>query len=187
MTKYRLKKDTPLHRAGEIFTKTETTMVASDKYETDTDLIINFDEWFEEIKEPSWWKPKSDEKYYFLSNVGEVIDEPWLGNWADKFRYLVGNCFKTKEAAERYMNYLKAITTLRQDEGVLTPEQVVKNDYVYYICIRKEFGPVVYGSYFADGISVGTVFFDTKEHAQDSRDKHRDEWKTIANYDWSKE
>ena len=52
--KYRLKKDTPLHRAGEIFTKGSTVIVASDGYETDIDLIVNFDEWFEEIKEPAW-------------------------------------------------------------------------------------------------------------------------------------
>ena len=188
--KYRLKKDTPAFRSGYIFeTDPKDDGILLDKegvsafYENE---VEHFDEWFEEVKESGWWKPKSDEKYYFLSNVGEVIDEPWLGNWADKFRYLVGNCFKTKEAAERYMNYLKAITTVRQAEGVLTPEQAMKGSYVYCIYDNNEFGPVVH-EYYAACMPVNTVLFDTKEHAQDSRDKHRDEWKTIANYDWSKE
>ena len=188
--KYRLKKDTPAFRSGYIFeTDPKDDGILLDKegvsafYENE---VEHFDEWFEEVKESGWWKPKSDEKYYFLSNVGEVIDEPWLGNWADKFRYLVGNCFKTKDAAERYRDYLEAITTVRQDEGVLTPEQAAENGYAYYIHAHYVMGLRVHGVD-SDYISVGAVLFDTREHAQASLDNHPDEWKIIANYDWSRE
>ena len=141
----------------------------------------------EEVKESGWWKPKNGDKYYFIDDSGYIKCDTWDNSFWEVDRYKMGNAFKTEEAADRFASYLKAIATVRQDDGVLTPEQAAKNGYIYYICIHNEFGPVVYGSYFADGISVNTVLFDTREHAQASRDKHPDEWKIIANYDWSRE
>lgn len=140
----------------------------------------------EEVKESGWWKPKSDEMYYCLSGNGIIMFETWCNDELDESRYSMGNCFKTKESAERYKDYLEAIATVRQDEGVLTLEQAAGNRYNYYIWIHDEFGLVVHG-FNADYVSVNTVLFDTREHAQASRDKHLDEWKIIANYDWSRE
>ena len=154
------------------------------------------EEWFrwlidngfaEEVIESGWWKPENGENYYFIDGDGTILYDKYKDTFYNKYRVSVGNCFKTYFAADKCRDYWEAVTTVRQDEGVLTPEQAAKNGYIYYICIRKEFGPVVYGSYFADGISVNTVLFDTREHAQASRDNHPDEWKIIANYDWSRE
>ena len=183
MTKYKLKKDTPLHRAGEIFTKTETTMVASDKYETDTDLIINFDEWFEPVS-GKW--PQAGKHYYTVRSDGGVTSLEWLEDRFDEGSRAIGNVFKTEKSAHAYVDYLKAITTVRQDEGVMTPEQAAKNGYVYYIRVHDASQLAVHG-FDADYVSVNTVPFDTREHAQASLDKHQDEWKIIANYDWSRE
>lgn len=149
----------------------------------------------EEFKESGWWKPKLHGKYYFLSNVGEVMDEPWLDSGVDESRYSVGNCFKTEDAAERYKEYLKAITIVRQDEGVIDLQTVRErceagsedDDFCAYT--------IAYGLYtrrltimgFVDCISASATWFDTEEHAEASIDKHQDEWKTILNYDWSKE
>lgn len=138
----------------------------------------------EEVKESGWWKPQSNEKYYYLAASGEVYIDSWVNGGLDELRYSMGVCFKTKEATKRWREYLKAIATVRQDEGVLTPEQAANNGYIYYICTHNEFGPVVHGFNY---VSVNTVLFDTKEHAQASLDKHPDEWKIIANYDWSRE
>lgn len=140
----------------------------------------------EEVKESGWWKPKFGEEYYFLTNTGKVDADTWYNYELDEHRYSMGECFKTEKAAEAWRDYLKAVTTVRQDKGVLTPEQATKNGYIYYICVHNEFGLVVHG-FNADYVSVNTVLFDTREHAQASLDKHPDEWKIIANYDWSRE
>ena len=140
----------------------------------------------EEVKECGWWKPKLNEKYFYVSGFCEVLSDTWNDLEVDRDRFFVGNVFKTEGAAGRWRDYLKAIATVRQDEGVLTPEQAAKNGYIYYICVHNEFGLVVHG-FNADYVSVNTVLFDTREHAQASRDKHRDEWEIIANYDWSRE
>ena len=59
--KYRLKKDLPDMEAGEIFDDTdsfghETSSMFDSRgaYRFDKDDIKHFDEWFEEVKEPTW-------------------------------------------------------------------------------------------------------------------------------------
>ena len=141
-----------------------------------------------EVQESGWWKPKNGVDYYYVRDDGVIVSRDGflsLSNDDDK-RFSIGNCFKTKPAAERYRYYLKAIATVRQDEGVLTPKQAAENGCIYYICTHNEFGPVVH-KYYAACTPVNTVLFDTREHAQASLDKHPDEWEIIANYDWSRE
>lgn len=59
MTKYRLKKDAPMDKAGTVFELHDNDgfkWLASDKCETQypINLVDNFDEWFEEVKELEW-------------------------------------------------------------------------------------------------------------------------------------
>ena len=140
----------------------------------------------EEAKESGWWKPGNGENYYFIDGDGTILYDKYKDTFYNKHRVSVGNCFKTYFAADKCRDYWEAIATVCQDEGVLTPGQAAKNGYIYYICTHNEFGLVVHG-FNADYVSVNTVLFDTREHAQASRDNHQDEWKIIANYDWSRE
>lgn len=168
---------------------TVSTSMEADRYFTEelAQWLIN-NGFAEEVKESGWWKPKNGIGYYYVNDAGGIAVRDWFLSLStiDDKRFSMGNCFKTKAAAERYRDYLEAVTTVRQDEGVLTPEQAAKNGYIYYICIHNEFGLVVHG-FNADYVSVNTVLFDTREHAQASRDNHPDEWKIIASYDWSRE
>lgn len=180
--KFRLKNDTPLHRAGEIFTKNETTIVASDGYETDTDLIVNFDEWFEEV--PDEW-PQAGKHYYTVRSDGGVISLEWLGDRFDEGSQAIGNVFKTEKSAHAYVDYLKAVTTVRQDEGVLTTEEAdrhcVNGNRAYCLMppgiVRNSFSVV----------APGGIYFKDTESAGASWDAHRKEWQTIMSYDWSRE
>ena len=195
MTKYRLKKDTPEFKAGTVFDMIENVDVGNvltmnapreDDYAFEVDSIDNFDEWFEEVKRSSWEKPTRGDNYYFINDSGVIVYTIWMENSQDRVRYLMGNCFRTTEAADRFADYLKAVATVRQDEGVLTLEQVATTSYIYYIRADGESQLVVHG-FNADYISVNTLAFNTREHAQASLDKHPDEWKIIANYDWRRE
>ena len=174
---------------GDAFIRDEGTVEDMGKEDYACWLIDNG--FAEEVKESGWWKPKKGNGYHFLSNAGETIGEPWLDSEVDEFRYLVGNCFKTKDATERYRDYLKAIATVRQDEGVLTPEQVEQAeewDCFWYVALAKD-GRLEVRS-FDDRLchrDVGAILFDDIKHARDSLDSHPDEWKIIANYDWSRE
>lgn len=151
----------------------------------------------EEVKESGWWKPKNGEEYYAVSSHGVVGKATFAPeNKLDREAIRMGNCFKTQEATERWRDYLKASATVRQDEGVLTPEQVnelIKNEdlayYVGYMGNRGK-GEVLCGctmSFEDCWMPVGAILFDSEVHADRSLDKHPDEWKIIANYDWSRE
>lgn len=144
----------------------------------------------EESKEYAAWKPKFDEKYYFLGNTGKVCVEPWLDDELDEYRYSMGECFKTEKAAEAWRGYRIARATVSRDEGVLTPERI-RDDYlgefVHYIVFDLDGQLKTSWTCLDDYATPGTIYFDTMQHAEDSLNKHPDEWKTIANYDWSRE
>lgn len=45
------------------------------------------------------WKPRDGERYWYVESWGLVTDNSWWGDFEDKMRYQVGNCFKTREQA----------------------------------------------------------------------------------------
>ena len=150
----------------------------------------------EEVQEPRCWKPKYDEEYFYIGHDGLAHCCIWRNDELDNGRLKLGLVFKTEEAAIRCCDYLEAIATVRQDEGVLTPEQVnelIKNeDLAYYVGYmgNRSSGEVLCGctmSFEDCWMPVGVTLFDTEEHADASCKKHQDEWKTILNYDWSRE
>ena len=150
----------------------------------------------EEVKESGWWKPKYGKRYYYLGEYGRIKVGTWNDCLWDNHLYAMGNVFRTEEAADRYCAYLKAEATVRQDEGVLTPMRVnelIKNeDLAYYVGYagNRSNGEVLCGCImgFDDCcMPLGVILFDTEEHADASCKKHPAEWRTILNYDWSKE
>ena len=191
MTKYRLKKDLPDLEAGEIFDdaddfghESSAMFDSTGTYRFDKDDIKHFDEWFEEV--PDEW-PRVGKPYYVVRSNGSCDTEIWRECQYAKDCQAIGNVFKTSEAAVRFVDYLEAIATVRQDEGVLTPDDVRKtlarDGTVYTIGINRQMVSVkeFYNT------SAGAVYFDTGYNAKTSCEKHQDEWMTIANYDWSRE
>ena len=150
----------------------------------------------EEVQESGWWKPKHGEKYFYIGHDGVVYSCTWKNDELDNGRLELGLIFKTKKAGVYCRDYLEAIATVRQDEGVLTPEQVdelIKDEglayYVGYMGNRSN-GEVLCGctmSFDECWMPVGVILFDSEAHADSSLSKHPDEWKIIVNYDWSRE
>lgn len=141
----------------------------------------------EEVKESGWWKPKNGDTYYVAYPDGLIASCTWDGCTVDLNRFLNGAVFKTEGAAGRWRDYLKAIATVRQDEGVLTPEKVretLNQDGTVYTVGTNATALSVKHFYNA---SAGAVYFDTIYNANTSIGNHLDEWKIIANYDWSRE
>lgn len=139
----------------------------------------------EEVKESGWWKPKNGENYYFIDGDGTILYDKYKDTFYNKYRVSVGNCFKTYFAADRYRDYLEAIATVRQDEGVLTTHEAVKQcgngNRVY--CLMPP--GIVRNS--VSVVAPGGIYFKDTESAGASWDAHRKEWQTILNYDWSRE
>lgn len=146
----------------------------------------------EEVKESGWWKPKLGDIYYVVYPDGLIASCTWDGCTVDENRFSNGACLKTEEAAYRYRDYLKAIATVRQDEGVLTPEEICRfyeSESGNIFVITTNFPVLAVSQYENKFLSTaaGAIYFDTFDRAKASLDKHLDAWKIISNYDWSRE
>ena len=190
MKKYKLLKDLPFAKAGDEFgfyRGDDRSMILTQKewnkhmYEIDISDIENFDEWFEEIKDPE--SPK--EFFYVLINrIASVsylafsFDEETkqeYRNIVEKHKS-VDNYFETKEEAEKYLEYLKAKAIIKQDTKGFKPNWEDKNEdkwYGIWDIVNKELSatPTWFGR-------EDTIYFQTEEDIEESFKKHPDEWKT---------
>ena len=187
MKRYKLKKDTPAFKAGTECYIEEAgnmvpcrgisyTIVHKDQLEKNPDIL---DDWFEEIKESTRWKPENGETYYRVGSDGRIYDDTWDDSLSitDSERFDIGNCFKTKEEAERVAEYLKALAVVRGD-GTGNPARNSNNWHVNYDIATK----CLYTSFSFNTARNGTFglpYFATEEDARRSIEQHKNEWLTI--------
>lgn len=197
MKRYRLKKDLPTFNAGDEFELTPCgalvqitngrTGVCAYSASTLEKFPNILADWFEEIKEPTRWKPERyDEEYYYLENTGWICSDTWRDAVSiDRERFDIGNCFKTEEEAERVAEYLKALATVRGD----ATSKFVKdkgNWFVGYDTILKSLKPSFNVYEVRNGV-FGLPYFATKEDAKRSIEQHKNEWLTIFGFEDSAE
>lgn len=60
------------------------------------------------------WKPRYDEYYWYIDNVGHLHYSNWYRLLIDTYRFEIGNVFKTKEEAIHELEYRKVIKELKQ-------------------------------------------------------------------------
>lgn len=61
----------------------------------------------QEEKKVRRWEPECGEKYYYISTVSQIYDLIWTGiteESVDYVHYKLGNCFKTKEEAQKELD-----------------------------------------------------------------------------------
>ena len=186
MKRYKLKRDTPAFKAGTECYIEEAghmvpccgisyTIVHKDQLEQNPNIL---DDWFEEIKESTRWKPKYVEEYYYLSGDGSVGRETFDDEFdIDNDRFEIGNCFKTKEEAEQVVEYLKALSVVRGDA---TSEFVKYNDnwFIGYDPEHKSIDAFC-NPYTARNGIFGLPYFATEDDARRSIEQHMNEWLTI--------
>lgn len=134
---------------------------------------------FEDYKpaEPTRWKPEDGEAYHYICNDGDTYISNWNYFTINQNRFDIGNCFQTKEEAERAAEYLKALAVVRGDATA----KFVKgkcNWYVYYDAVYKWLDIVSNFSDIKNGI-FGLPYFATEDDARRSIETHRNEWLTI--------
>lgn len=55
------------------------------------------------------WKPKIGDNYYYIDLFLDVVDDIWSDDRMDDLVYTSGNCFKTKDEAQRYADKFSEI------------------------------------------------------------------------------
>ncbi len=99
MKKYKLKKDLPYAKAGDVF---EVNRIGNVSVPDDNGFSVytpkELPDFFEEVD--GRWKPEVDEEYWFLTPSGDVDVYLWRNDKIDHGFYKFGNCFKTEKQAK---------------------------------------------------------------------------------------
>ena len=185
MKRYKLKKDTPAFKAGTECYIEEAghmvpcrgisyTIVHKDQLEKNPNILTD---WFEEIKESNRWKPEKFKKYYYVGSDSSVYNSIWADDSIGRGRFEIGNCFQTKEEAEKAVEYLKALAVVRGDatsKFIKGIDNCSVRYYAHYNC----FDVSVNTCCIRNGI-FGLPYFATKDDAKRSIELHKNEWLTI--------
>jgi len=68
-----------------------------------------------EPPEPAWWKPEMHEPWFHIAADGHIASETWTDASADRERWWIGNCFKTRDQAEQAREIIReALRHFRQ-------------------------------------------------------------------------
>lgn len=197
MKKYKLLKDLPFAKAGDIF-KGEleygTTVLFPEDYENykhklSSDEFWDFDEWFEEVKEIK----KIDLAEHFFIILGGRVDIIKFINYTysdeTEQEYIkkkeecksVGNCFETREEAEKYLEYLKAKAIIKQDTKGFTPDWHNVYELKFYGYYDTEDDAL--SEAWVHTVKRSIIYFKSVEDIKESFKNHPDEWKTYLTYE----
>lgn len=197
MKRFKLLKDLPYAKAGEIFelgmSKRSTfseEILTNEKYE---DMIIwvkdiapvNFVKWFEKLPEV-----KLPERFFYISG-GEI-------NYVDKDYYFwnkqaekeyqkkidkcksIGNYFETQKEALKYFEYLRAKTIIEESAKGFKPDWNNDNQDKFYGYCSSDTENVYYS--YTRRAKSADIYFKSKKDIQESFTEHPDEWKTYLAY-----
>lgn len=161
---------------GDFFAQKEVNLIAYAKETLERFPNILAD-WLEEIKEP--------EVYYYLSEAGAVIESEWssgthyahvlTGEEFVQNLKSIGNYFKTREEAEKHLEWLKARSTLLKDTKGFKPDWNDEDEWKYCVYYNHRDSTFGFGS--MSYINDGKIYFETKEDAENSIKLHEKEWK----------
>jgi len=178
MRKFRLKKDLPFAKAGDMVEMWSDGIMA---FVGEPNLprfnkkdVRMFPLWFEEV----------DKKKFGIDAVSakviEVSEELYTDSGIDNLNRL-GAWFYTKEEAEKYLEYRKAKTIIKQDTNGFKPDWSDKQQYKYYgYWDLREHKPIWNVSNIAKTVNI---YFESREELEKSFEKHPEEWKTYLTYE----
>lgn len=176
MKQYRLLKDIPFAKAGDTVEMWSDGTMA---FAGDPNLprfnkedVRMFPLWFEEV-----------EDYFYITTDGSV----WLcpknkDKELDKNRKVIGNYFETIEEAEKYLEFLKAKTIIKQDTNGFKPNWNDKNEEKYYGFWSLEYDTANW-AYQVKTNKEPLIYFKSQADILGSFEKHPDEWKTYLLYE----
>ena len=131
MKRYKLLKDLPTFKAGDLFYISEYGALVHNGGDPDGYNVMAYaqstlekfpnilTEWFEEIPNPTdsiHWKPKIGQRYFYIDD-GYVFSDVWIDSRVDNRRYMAGAIYYAETDAEKTLERQIAITTLMRDSN----------------------------------------------------------------------
>lgn len=185
MKRYRLLKDLPTFKAGDLFYISEYGALVYDGGDGDVtayarqtlDMFPNIlTEWFEEIQEPTdsiHWKPKFGDKCWFLSRAGSVACGYWSGGERDVYRWRAGKIYRTEEECTRARYRELAEVRLRRTSTFKPDFENDNGGWVVFYNPRKN----IFETQEVYRFDYGEIVrYETEEEAQRSIEKNEEDW-----------
>lgn len=188
MKRYKLLKDLPTFKAGDLFYISEYGALVHNGGDPDGYNVMAYaqstlekfpnilTEWFEEIPNPTdsiHWKPKIGQRYFYIDD-GYVFSDVWIDSRVDNRRYMAGAIYYAETDAKRALERQIAITTLMRDSN-FEPDWS-NNDQnkwtAFYNHNDKEL--LVEATAFLQYPSA--IYFDTYDSIKKSIKNHKKEW-----------
>jgi hypothetical protein len=192
MKRYRLLKDLPTFKAGQLayISKTGNLIAGTPENQktTETGLIIMIyhettlkkfpnilTEWFEEIEltDSIHWKPKNDDWYFYISDHGSVCSDIWNDNYTDNKRLAFGFVYRTEEECEEALDRRLAEVRLRRTSDFKPDFAKGKGGWMVYYDHGCETLAVCELDYYDDG---EIVRYKTRAEAEKSIKENREDW-----------
>ncbi len=185
MKRYKLLKDLPTVKAGatfrEIVREVDGSRVLKEyginnKVSILVSEINNFDEWFEEIQEPTdsiHWKPQPGDTYWFVDCWGVVNRTEWDDTIADAYNFDSENVYRTEEECKKARNRKLAEVRLRRT-STFKPD-FYNGMFAYtvgYDCKHKR----LYVTKLVDVIIGNPITYESLEDAEKSIEGHKEDW-----------
>ena len=194
MKRYKLLKDLPFAKAGDILSlersqeygyfklcKDRSNPRSIELYEGIVEgFIDNFDEWFEEIEEP---------KIFFTidiykSKFKEINTDYYSGWSALEVKNIkdLGLLFKTVEKTKKYLEYLKAKAIIKKDAKGFKPDWNNEDENRYRGCWDLKEDTTIW-MYEYGAFKEPLIFFKSVKDIKESFEKHPNEWRTYLTYE----
>lgn len=194
MKRYRLLKDLPTFKAGQLayISKTGNLIAGTPENQktTETGFIIMIyhettlkkfpeilTEWFEEIKEPTdgiHWKPKIGDRCFVLENTN-IRQTAYTGMLRDYNAWRTGRVFRTEEECEKALDRELAEVRLRRTSDFKPDFKNGKGGWIVYYDHGYETLAVCELDYYDDG---EIVHYKTRVEAEKSIKENERDWKT---------
>jgi hypothetical protein len=192
MKQYRLLKDLPTFKAGDLFYISEYGALVYDDggfgimaYAQSTlEKFPNIlTEWFEEIKEPVdsiHYKPKDGDEYFYVSDYGDVRSDIWRGYHVDNERLALGLVYPTEEACRKAKERKLAKVRLRRTSTFKPDFENGNGGYIVdYDYINKKLECC--DCFWNDSGEI--IRYETKEDAEKSIKENERDWKIYFGID----
>lgn len=183
--KYKLLKDLPTFKAGDLFYISEYGALVYDDggfgvmaYAQSTlEKFPNIlTEWFEEMEESTdsaRWKPKIAEKYFYINEYGDVEWAVWNDDDVDNRLMAMGLVYRTEEECEEARDRRLAEVRLSQTSDFEPDFENGSGGWV--VCYRRRAGKLDYiKTYGCD--SGEPVRYATMKEAERSIRENREDW-----------
>lgn len=119
-----------------------------------------------EIKSTEPWRAAKGEWYYYIDSDGSVVKDLEDYSEVHLHRFQLGNYYRCKELAHQDINELRLRNRIRQLHDVLCEGYQFKQDECNYFVLYSLVEMKYITSWNRIAKEIGTIYFDTEEHAR---------------------